>query len=102
MRSFASDNNSGVHPRVMDAIINANDNHAVGYGDDPWTEAEKRSPVPDFRHTLLWRPDIRTNGESSISIPFTTSDMTGDFTITIEGLTQTGEALYATEQFQVK
>lgn len=39
MRSFASDNNSGVHPRVMDAIIKANDNHAVGYGDDPWTEA---------------------------------------------------------------
>lgn len=37
MRSFASDNNSGVHPSVMDAIINANDNHAVGYGDDPWT-----------------------------------------------------------------
>ena len=66
------------------------------------TETEKRSPVPDFRHTLLWRPDIRTNGESSISIPFTTSDLTGDFTITIEGLTQTGEALYATEQFQVK
>lgn len=30
MRSFASDNNSGVHPRVMDAIIKANDNHAVG------------------------------------------------------------------------
>lgn len=23
MRSFASDNNSGVHPRVMDAIIKA-------------------------------------------------------------------------------
>ena len=39
MRSFASDNNSGVHPRIMDAIIKANDNHAVGYGDDPWTEA---------------------------------------------------------------
>lgn len=37
MRSFASDNNSGVHPLVLDAIIRANDNHAVGYGDDPWT-----------------------------------------------------------------
>ena len=34
MRSFASDNNSGVHPLVMDAVIKANDNHAVGYGDD--------------------------------------------------------------------
>ena len=37
MRSFASDNNSGVHPLIMDAVIKANDNHAVGYGDDPWT-----------------------------------------------------------------
>ena len=37
MRSFASDNNSGVHPLVMDAVLKANDNHAVGYGDDPWT-----------------------------------------------------------------
>lgn len=39
MRSFASDNNSGVHPLVMDAIVKANVNHAVGYGDDPWTAA---------------------------------------------------------------
>lgn len=39
MRSFASDNNSGVHPLIMDAIVKANDNHAVGYGDDPWTAA---------------------------------------------------------------
>lgn len=37
MRSFASDNNSGVHPLVMDAIVRANIDHAVGYGDDPWT-----------------------------------------------------------------
>ncbi len=38
MRSFASDNNSGVHPRVMEALVAANKDHAVGYGDDPWTE----------------------------------------------------------------
>lgn len=37
MRSFASDNNSGVHPLVMDALLRANKDHAVGYGDDPWT-----------------------------------------------------------------
>lgn len=43
MRSFASDNNSGVHPLVMDAIVKANQDHAVGYGADPWTEkAEKK------------------------------------------------------------
>ena len=38
MRSFASDNNSGVHPRVMKAIEEANADHAVGYGGDPWTQ----------------------------------------------------------------
>ncbi len=37
MRSFASDNNSGVHPDIMDAILKANVNHASGYGDDPYT-----------------------------------------------------------------
>lgn len=38
MRSFASDNNSGIHPLVLDAVIKANDNHAAAYGDDLWTE----------------------------------------------------------------
>jgi len=42
MRSFASDNNSGVHPLVMDAIVKANSDHAVGYGDDPWTAAAEK------------------------------------------------------------
>ncbi len=37
IRSLASDNNSGAHSEVLKALITANDNHAVGYGDDPWT-----------------------------------------------------------------
>jgi len=35
--SFASDNNAGVHPRVMEALHRANRGHVVGYGDDPLT-----------------------------------------------------------------
>ena len=42
MRSFASDNNSGVHPLVMEALNRANRDHAVGYGDDVWTEEAVR------------------------------------------------------------
>ena len=38
MRSFGSDNNSGVHPQIMEALMKANDNHALAYGDDLWTE----------------------------------------------------------------
>ena len=41
MRSFASDNNSGISNEIIDAIIKANVDHAVGYGDDKWSrEAE--------------------------------------------------------------
>src|SRR5215468_3836923 len=38
-RNFASDNNAGVHPKVLDAIARANRGHVVAYGDDPYTEA---------------------------------------------------------------
>lgn len=41
-RSFASDNNAGVHPEVLQAIAAANQGHAVGYGDDSCTEAAIR------------------------------------------------------------
>ncbi len=37
-RSFASDNNAGVHPKVLEAIAAVNQGHVVGYGDDPYTE----------------------------------------------------------------
>src|SRR5215213_11256550 len=37
-RSFASDNNAGVHPEVIEAVKAANDGHVVAYGDDPFTE----------------------------------------------------------------
>ena len=36
-RGFASDNNSGIHPEILKAIIDANIGHSTGYGDDPWT-----------------------------------------------------------------
>jgi threonine aldolase len=37
-RGFASDNNSGVHPTIMNAIVEANIGHTIAYGDDPYTE----------------------------------------------------------------
>ena len=35
--NFASDNTSGAHPKVMEAILAANDGHAPSYGADDWT-----------------------------------------------------------------
>jgi threonine aldolase len=38
-RSFASDNNAAVHPKILQAIAAVNRGHTVGYGDDPYTQS---------------------------------------------------------------
>jgi threonine aldolase len=38
---FGSDNQSGVHPEVLEAISAANEGYASGYGDDRWTDQAK-------------------------------------------------------------
>jgi len=38
-RGFASDNNAGVHPEILKEIESANGGHALGYGNDIWTES---------------------------------------------------------------
>ena len=43
-RSFASDNNAGVHPEVLEAIARVNQGHVVAYGGDPFT----RSAIAKF------------------------------------------------------
>jgi threonine aldolase len=36
-RSFASDNNAGIHPEMIEAIRAANEGHVIAYGDDEIT-----------------------------------------------------------------
>ena len=47
-RGFASDNNAGVHPEIIDAIARANQGHVVAYGDDNYT----RSAIAKFEEHL--------------------------------------------------
>ncbi len=37
-KSFASDNNAGIHPDILNAIVNANVGHVSAYGSDMYTE----------------------------------------------------------------
>src|SRR5713226_4858024 len=57
-RSFASDNNAGVHPEVLKAIAAANQGHVVGYGDDPYTSSAvrqfKRHFGPDIEVSFVF------------------------------------------------
>jgi threonine aldolase len=38
MKSFASDNYAGAHPEILASLAAANEEHAVAYGADPWTD----------------------------------------------------------------
>jgi threonine aldolase len=44
-RGFASDNNAGVHPEILEALARANAGHVHAYGDDDYT----RSAVKKFQ-----------------------------------------------------
>lgn len=39
MKTFASDNFSGIHPKALRAIEIANKDHAISYGEDPYTRS---------------------------------------------------------------
>jgi hypothetical protein len=58
------------------------------------TEEQRNSRLPDYRHTLLWKPQVETRSGQAL-IPFSTSDLKGDFRISVEGLTAGGESVCA-------
>ena len=60
------------------------------------------SPLPDFRHTLLWEPLIQSNGRNELVIPFTTSDVPGSYVITIEGIGENGTMVNTSRVIEVK
>lgn len=47
-KSFASDNNAGIHPSILQAIQLANQGHCVAYGDDVYTEAAEKALQDTF------------------------------------------------------
>ncbi|KYG64088.1 threonine aldolase [Bdellovibrio bacteriovorus] len=42
-RGFGSDNHSGVHPKILKSLSEANIEHAPSYGTDEWTERAEKS-----------------------------------------------------------
>jgi hypothetical protein len=68
------------------------------YSDERLRTARK----PDLRNTLFWNPSVSAarNGESEIE--FWTSDLPGNYLISVYGTTSSGEILSASRMFRVK
>jgi threonine aldolase len=67
-RGFASDNNSGIHPRVLDALRAANVGHAVGYGDDPWTARLAELIKSEFGEDVAMFPVFNGTGANVLAL----------------------------------
>ena len=72
------------------------------YTPDYSDDINRKSRLPDFRHTLLWEPMLQTKGKSTIEVPFYTSDFSGEFLVTVEGLTKDGKIVSASTSFTVR
>ncbi|MDR1729931.1 MAG: hypothetical protein LBR52_04645 [Prevotellaceae bacterium] len=61
----------------------------------------RNSDKPDFRHTLYWNPFVETANGQPVNLSFYTSDLCGEFKVTVEGITDTGEIIRGKAYFRV-
>ncbi|MCK0132362.1 hypothetical protein MWU59_12695 [Flavobacteriaceae bacterium F08102] len=67
---------------------------------DPTLKA-KTERIPDFRNQLLWKPNVDISAEEN-NFSFYTSDISGDFTISIKGYTEDGIPVVVNHLFTVE
>jgi hypothetical protein len=70
------------------------------YYNQDYSDPSKYERIPDYRYQLLWNPDLIIENEKTIS--FYTSDIKGQFEISIEGFTSDGKPISIKEYFEVK
>jgi len=66
------------------------------------TEVQRASRLPDFRTTLFWKPDIKTDKEGKASLHFFSSDSKGRYIVIAQGINEKGELVNASTSFEVK
>jgi len=65
-------------------------------------EVKKSSRTPDLRNTLYWNPSVRTNSRGEAEAEFWTSDLPGDYTININGISESGKKISWRKSFVVR
>jgi hypothetical protein len=61
----------------------------------------RNSQKPDFRHTLYWNPFVQFTTGRPVDLSFYTSDLCGEFKISVEGITTDGKMIQGASYFQV-
>ena len=64
-------------------------------------EGIRNSRKPDFRHTLYWNPFVEFTKGLPVNLSFYTSDLCGEFKVTVEGITTDGKMIHGSSYFHV-
>jgi len=67
----------------------------------PDYSTDKNSSIPDYRHQLLWLPELEIT-EKNTEISFFTSDVTGNFEITLQGFSSNGTPVFIRDFIEVR
>lgn len=65
-------------------------------------EAQGESTLPDNRTVLYWNPRLMLSGEKNRTVTFSSSDLSGEYLIDIQGIDSSGKPGAATLRFSVK
>lgn len=58
--------------------------------------------TPDWRTVLYWNPHVTTGKDGTMTLEFFTSDLEGEFTITVEGITHDGQTGLTHQRLEVR
>ena len=56
---------------------------------------------PDFRSLIYWNPNVSSKEESDSTVNYYHSDNTGEFTLVLEAISESGEIGYTTLNYKV-
>ncbi|MEJ2056163.1 MAG: beta-eliminating lyase-related protein [Calditrichaceae bacterium] len=85
-RGFASDNNAGVHPDILQAIMDCNTGHTIGYGEDYYTN----EAIAQFKEVF----------DENIDVYFVYGG-TGANVLGLNALTQSHQAVFCCESAHI-
>jgi len=63
---------------------------------------QKESAKPDARQVLLWEPEITFGEDQTIQLSFYTSDLSGRYVITLQGMTEKGKPVFEQQVIEVQ
>ncbi len=101
MRTFRSDNNSGLVPEAITALQTLDRGHAEGYGDDPWTQRA----VDAFRELFAAEVEVffvATGTAANTLAIASLTEPTGPFGLSAKRLVAVSEALAKPLAFSTK